>query len=708
MTGQVTTCYSFKGGSGRSMSLANMAWVLATHGKKVLVVDWDLEAPGLHRYFHPFLADPLQQESSGLIDALWAYVNAVPEGAIRKQPEWAALTGYVQRLSLPLEGAGAIDLLGAGRQDSDYTTKVGKFDWDLFYSRFGGESYIDCFGRWARSGYDHILIDSRTGVADTAGICTVQLPDVLALFFVYNRQSIEGAAAAGRAVRNARQAAIRIVPCPSRVEDKRIAAPARQYAALCLEAVMHEAPKTLARVLRVNEMMHFPWCSYEEKLAVFEEEPDESGTLLQATQALSDRVAGPFQGSMEVVERDRLNAIWRRAAFRDPRMYELEGARPAPTAQKLSLYGRWLTETLADANSSPSWELALAGECILLATSLGGLQGGDADALGQGAVTLARRALKDGGTDRAGVAEILVGRASSLARLVRMDEADALAEEAALLLRSDDGTEAQVVRARALQVRADLASRRGEHDVAVRHLDEIVDMLDGRRLDASSQEARARAYYARASLLLEGGDYDGARSDATKAMRLFLKVGSDTGREIVQARLVAVRASLAARRPDAALEAQRFRRWAKRQSLPEALRCEVEIRLTFAEADALREAGDLDRARSALDALGPDLPLWASAELAELAARIEVVGALDLPAPGETTSAAAGKLELEQVLELLRRALARATNDETRRKVIHDYLAKSTATMGIEGGGLDSVYDVISRALPTRRPDELD
>ena len=37
------------------MALANVAWILASNGKRVLAVDWDLESPGLHKFFHPFL-----------------------------------------------------------------------------------------------------------------------------------------------------------------------------------------------------------------------------------------------------------------------------------------------------------------------------------------------------------------------------------------------------------------------------------------------------------------------------------------------------------------------------------------------------------------------------------------------------------------------------------------------------------------------------
>src|ERR1044072_5884513 len=70
--GRIVTFYSYKGGTGRSMALANFAWILAASGKRVLAIDWDLEAPGLHRYFRPFLTDPELVETAGLIDAMWS------------------------------------------------------------------------------------------------------------------------------------------------------------------------------------------------------------------------------------------------------------------------------------------------------------------------------------------------------------------------------------------------------------------------------------------------------------------------------------------------------------------------------------------------------------------------------------------------------------------------------------------------------------
>ncbi len=71
--GKVVTFYSFKGGTGRTMALANVAWILASNGKKVLVVDWDLDSPGLHRYFHPFLDPAKVAATQGIIELITDY-----------------------------------------------------------------------------------------------------------------------------------------------------------------------------------------------------------------------------------------------------------------------------------------------------------------------------------------------------------------------------------------------------------------------------------------------------------------------------------------------------------------------------------------------------------------------------------------------------------------------------------------------------------
>ena len=71
----LVTFYSFKGGVGRSMALANVARWLQRNSLRVVVVDWDLEAPGLENFFVADAAQRRQVRSlPGLMDLLAGYV----------------------------------------------------------------------------------------------------------------------------------------------------------------------------------------------------------------------------------------------------------------------------------------------------------------------------------------------------------------------------------------------------------------------------------------------------------------------------------------------------------------------------------------------------------------------------------------------------------------------------------------------------------
>ena len=64
-----TTFYSFKGGVGRTMALANVAVELANRGRKVIAADFDLEAPGLDSFD---LLRP-KNPSRGIVDFVLHY-----------------------------------------------------------------------------------------------------------------------------------------------------------------------------------------------------------------------------------------------------------------------------------------------------------------------------------------------------------------------------------------------------------------------------------------------------------------------------------------------------------------------------------------------------------------------------------------------------------------------------------------------------------
>ena len=87
----IFTLYSYKGGVGRSMALANLAECFFQRGLKVVMIDWDLEAPGLESYF---CSDPaklsLVSSRRGLIDMLMEYKEKYPQLAQRRAAAAAA------------------------------------------------------------------------------------------------------------------------------------------------------------------------------------------------------------------------------------------------------------------------------------------------------------------------------------------------------------------------------------------------------------------------------------------------------------------------------------------------------------------------------------------------------------------------------------------------------------------------------------------
>jgi predicted acylesterase/phospholipase RssA len=88
----IYTLYSFKGGVGRSMALANLGAYFCRKGLRVVMIDWDLEAPGLENYFYS-KAEGTGKELAGsatrpgLIDLLIDYKKKFPGLAIQVPPD---------------------------------------------------------------------------------------------------------------------------------------------------------------------------------------------------------------------------------------------------------------------------------------------------------------------------------------------------------------------------------------------------------------------------------------------------------------------------------------------------------------------------------------------------------------------------------------------------------------------------------------------
>jgi hypothetical protein len=328
--GHIATFYSYKGGTGRSMALANFAWIMAASGKRVLAIDWDLEAPGLHRYFRPFLVDPDLFETDGLIDAFWSIaastVARAPSGEKLLDPgdsaETAAeaLEDATRRLDWKFPTGGYIDFIGAGRQGETYSGRVNSFDWKRFYE-LGGSRILTMVKTHLRTRYEWVLIDSRTGISDTSGICTIQMPDVVVAYFTLNRQSIDGVSAILRSIRAFRSASIDgssidFFPIATRIENAeqgRLEV-ARGYARTALADFLPKAMQSSPREYWDKmEISYRPAYAFEEILAAFGDATGAWGaadTMLSQVETTAQRITGDETLRMpEILEADRARVL---------------------------------------------------------------------------------------------------------------------------------------------------------------------------------------------------------------------------------------------------------------------------------------------------------------------------------------------------------------------------------------------------------------
>ncbi|MFL6333967.1 MAG: KGGVGR-motif variant AAA ATPase [Pyrinomonadaceae bacterium] len=297
LLGTIITFYSYKGGTGRSMSLANVAWILASAGNRVLAVDWDLEAPGLHRYFMPFLRDKKLTSTEGLIDFADEYktkaMTPPPDGRPLAE-DWylayANLSHYAVQLEWNFDGGGYIDFVPAGRQDDGYSALVNSFNWKTFFTELGGSRLLDVVKDRLRVDYDYILIDSRTGVSDTSGICTVKMPDVLVVCFTLNNQGIEGAASVANSVYQQRGPAIKIFPVPMRLDngekerqETRMAYAKEQF----FQFPNDDSFGTKRQYWKDARVSYVPYYSFEEVLTPFAEKDEKNASMLDSAERLT-------------------------------------------------------------------------------------------------------------------------------------------------------------------------------------------------------------------------------------------------------------------------------------------------------------------------------------------------------------------------------------------------------------------------------------
>jgi hypothetical protein len=85
-----------------------------------------------------------------------------------------------------------IHFLPSGYGSEGYAKRLSDFSWAKFFADSRGGEWLEILrDQWSGS-YDFVLIDSRTGLTDSGGVCTIQMPHILVLVFTANDQSVDG------------------------------------------------------------------------------------------------------------------------------------------------------------------------------------------------------------------------------------------------------------------------------------------------------------------------------------------------------------------------------------------------------------------------------------------------------------------------------------------------------------------------------------
>ncbi len=312
------------------MAVANVACLLGrslTNNEEIIVLDWDLEAPGQHYY----LAQKSKSLCShpGLVELFTRVQDLLKGRHARRGNADGVLDQIVLSEFMVPTRAPNVKLMPAGRMDEDYQSRLTALDWKGIYSKC--PTLYQAFAERLAQTYAAVLVDSRTGMTDTSNICTSLLPDKLVVVFTPNQQSLTGVEALIQQCTEYRRAssdlrALMVYPLPSRIDG--------QYEVLRREWRQGDKTKKLegyepqfSRILgyaygletcdlstyfQEIQIQHSPEYSYGEPVVALDPESSDRLSLLRSYQSLVEWLcssAAPWEDPQRGRDRKRLESL---------------------------------------------------------------------------------------------------------------------------------------------------------------------------------------------------------------------------------------------------------------------------------------------------------------------------------------------------------------------------------------------------------------
>jgi len=199
--GELTTFYAYDNSTARSVMLTQLAGVLAgapagpdgPGGAPVLMIDWDLEAPGLHQLSgsageRPGLLEFIEACRDRLAAMTLARAGAANDPdelarAVLAAVDWRA---YIEQV----DAVRPLYLMRAGRVDATYGERAAQLDWSALFHAC--PALLRQWRAQMAQVFRHVFIDARSGRSAAVSVCTSLLPDKLVGLFGPTRRSLDG------------------------------------------------------------------------------------------------------------------------------------------------------------------------------------------------------------------------------------------------------------------------------------------------------------------------------------------------------------------------------------------------------------------------------------------------------------------------------------------------------------------------------------
>jgi len=171
--------YSYKGGVGRTTALVHVGAILAKRGRKVLLIDLDLEAPSLHMLFNKMSPSPQYGAVDYLYERAYSTMN-------QYQIHISDIFGEVYLENTP----GRLFVIPAGKVNYTYVAKVDDLRVSILQQKNVWNILKDDV--ITQINPDIILIDSRTGINEWGAFSILEAADDTILFMFPNDENLEG------------------------------------------------------------------------------------------------------------------------------------------------------------------------------------------------------------------------------------------------------------------------------------------------------------------------------------------------------------------------------------------------------------------------------------------------------------------------------------------------------------------------------------